>query len=804
MYQKYSFILCIAVALFAVIQLSSCNYAKHIKPSETLLWQNRIVYKANKIDKTLREDISSQIGAAIVQKKLNTAIFGLDLESFNIGYRMPRRRLLNYNLLYNQIEKKGKNFYIKGHIAERPVVFNPEATKKSISNIKTALRNQGYFYANIYDSVVQKPKQKTCVYYVVDAQKNYAIKKVDIICSNEKIKEIINKSSSESFTKPGEPLTLSNISRERDRISQLLIANGFYYMRPEGILPEVDTTTSINKAILADEFGGAFLSLDTSQNKPSTTANIKFTITDSIGELPLTAYYYKNIIVNIGNNVAELKKVGNYIEHNYKNLVIRSGPEQLVTDEVIFRNIFVKGGDLFTISDAEATLNRLNSLKVFSTVKLETMPSKDGSSNELDCVIDLNIAAKYTDKIELEGSNSPGVYDGGLNAKYSILNNNVFKGANLLSVGAHAGLLMNRRDKKLQLFQYTYGANMDLSFPKFLLVQDITKINKNYLPITKIGVGLDVYARPSTFTQRSLNADITYKWQVTKKINYKLTPLFINYVSTPDKSINPVFYDSISAQIRNQLKNISIIGSNASVEYSNKLATFQPHYSYLRLGIERAGALAEAGLKIFDTKDPAIVKYTMLQAQIKHYINSKKTTWVNRAYANIGIPGKNNASLPLIKQLSAGGGASMRGWGVNALGPGSSNDSALINNYINRGDLQLELNSEYQFKMFRLFSTVDFEGALFVDAGNVWLYNNTAGNDAAQFKWNKLGKDVAINTGYGLRLDFSLLVLRIDWGVKLKTPYVSENGGWTNNFNFRSKAWRDKYQAVAIGLSYPF
>jgi outer membrane protein insertion porin family len=792
------------VVIFLLLHLNSCNYAKHISANETLLWQNRIIYTGNKFDKKLKEDINSQVGAAIVQRKTNTAIFGLDLETLNIGYVMPRRRLLNYNLLYNKITKDSNNFYIKRHIAEKPVVYNESATIKSIKNIKTTLNNQGYFYATVKDSVITKTNKKTSAYFIINPGKNYILNNVNIICNNESIKSLIESTAIESYTKIGEPITLSNISKERNRISQLLISKGYFYMRTEAIIPTLDTVKEVDKKIFTDGFAGAFISMDTNQNKPNTNGNITFTIKDSVGNLPLRKYYYDKIIVYIGKNVMNIKKDSMYKEVIYNNIIFRK-MHTIVKEDVLYKNIFLNSGDVFSVSEIEATLNRLNSLQVFRSVKLETIPSADSASQKLDCELYLDIDEKYAYKLEVEGSNSPGNYLGGLNLKYSFLNNNIFKGANLLSLSTHAGVLSNIANKKIELFQTTYGINAELSFPKFLLVQNFAKTNPYYLPLTKISTGIEVYNRPERFKQISLNTDINYKWQVSKKINYKITPLFITYVFTPYKSINPVFYDSINLRTKVQLKNISIIGSNASLEYSNKLPIFQPHYSYAQFTVEKAGYIAEKLYTAIGNTDSAVVKYTRLQGEYRYYINTKKSTWANRLYTQFGIPGKNNTSLPLVKQVTAGGSSSMRGWEFNGVGPGSSNlDTVLFQQFLNKGDIQMELNSEFRFKMFRLFSTIGFDGAIFVDAGNIWQYRSLDGNSSGQFLLHKIGKDIAVNTGYGLRLDFSLFIIRLDWGVKLRKPNVAANNGWNTKYDFRSYSWRKENQSFQIGLSYPF
>ncbi len=794
MFRIYTFFKCV-FAFVLLTQLYSCQYAKHISKKESILWQNRVLYQNTKIDKTLKEEISSQVNAAIIQNKLNTVIFGLDLETLNIGYHMPRRRLLNYNLLYKTIQKDTvNNFYLKKHIAEKPVVFNTASVATSINNIKTTLYNQGYFYAKVKDSVVHNKKQKTAVYYLIDANKNFTINGVDYRTNNPDIKSILETNRSESITKYGQPLTLSNISKERTRIAQLLISKGYYYLRPDAIEPEIDIpkpNANSDSTNIADSLGW--------QN--NTTTNIVYKIKDSSYGNKIEKYYLKDVIMYIDENVQALIASKDYKEVEYLGTKFRY-KKKIISEEILFKNIFMSPGSYFNLNDLEATLNRLNKIQVFSTVNQQTIPSASGKPNELDCIIALNVDKKYSDRLELESSTGSQNYEIGSNLKYSITNNNVFKGADLLAIGLHAGLQANTDDNKFSLFQYTYGASTELSFPKFLFVQNFTKVNKLYIPITKIGLSYDISARPTTFTQSSINGSFTYKWQKSKRINYKLTPLFLNFVNT--SKIDQTFFANATPYFRSQLNNISIIGSSASLEYTNKLPTFQHNYTNFSFGIEKAGTIVQNVVRTLHLNDSNFVKYTRLQTQLRHYINAPKSSLASRIMANVGIPGKNNASLPLVKQFAAGGASSMRGWRLYQLGPGSSFDSLLSSEFLNYGDIQLELNTEYRFKMFRLFSTIDFDGAIFADAGNIWQYRNNNSNSQAQFRWHKLGKDLALNTGAGVRLDFSLFVLRLDLGIQLRKPYEIPEDRWLKTLDIRSKAWRQENAALQIGFSYPF
>ena len=79
-----------------------------------------------------------------------------------------------------------------------------------------------------------------------------------------------------------------------------------------------------------------------------------------------------------------------------------------------------------------------------------------------------------------------------------------------------------------------------------------------------------------------------------------------------------------------------------------------------------------------------------------------------------GIPYSNSNIVPYIKQFYVGGTNSLRSFIARSVGPGAEMPPEGFNDLT--GDIQLELNMEYRFTI-----SGRFKGALFVDAGNIWL-----------------------------------------------------------------------------------
>ena len=124
------------------------------------------------------------------------------------------------------------------------------------------------------------------------------------------------------------------------------------------------------------------------------------------------------------------------------------------------------------------------------------------------------------------------------------------------------------------------------------------------------------------------------------------------------------------------------------------------------------------------------------------------------------------------------------------------------NNFIEQtGDIRLEGNVEYRFPIISYF-----KGALFVDAGNIWLLNETEDNPPeGVFKFDQFYKEIAVGAGFGLRFDLNFLVIRLDVAIPLRKPYLEEGSRWViSDIDFGSKAWRKQNVQWNFAIGYPF
>jgi outer membrane protein assembly factor BamA len=270
--------------------------------------------------------------------------------------------------------------------------------------------------------------------------------------------------------------------------------------------------------------------------------------------------------------------------------------------------------------------------------------------------------------------------------------------------------------------------------------------------------------------------------------------------------------------IANSYRSTFIEGENLTFTFSNSDARRKFGYSYLRLGAEEAGLLISGVRKAVGVASDSFglqyEQYCKLDFDGRHYFTRRRATIAIRLSGGIGLPYGRSRHLPYIKQYFVGGANSIRGWRVRTLGPGSAapptGDEA---DFIDRtGDIKLESNAEYRFDIAQFFAgAVKIAGATFVDAGNIWLATSEDSDlPGGEFRFNKLGSDLAVSSGLGLRFDFGgFITLRLDVGIPLKVPYDrdgdGEVDGWVfDQFNFGYNKWRDNNLIPQIGIGYPF
>jgi outer membrane protein assembly factor BamA len=796
-------------ALVFVLLASSCSSVKHLKDEEYLLWKNKLTLNnkgamPNKGE--LRESLSN-----IISQQPNSTYMGISIT------KIPMK-LWRYNNKYRKWSKVPDSLLSKS--VERPVILDTSRIDPSMQNMKNYLFNQGYFYARIKDTIYYKGKKAT-VHYTIDAGTNYIINRINYDVDDSVISSLLKENQIQSTLKRGDVFTYSLLEEERSRLTTLVNNNGYRRFNLENINFKLDTLDKSVFRVAASPFENAVNFVAQSKSNKKSTLDIDIIVRKGDDSLSYNRYKIGKVTVYPDyngttdlTNKALYSKTINGIEFRYHKRYVLPG--------VIYKHMFIYPESIYSKADEEKTISRLGSLGVFHYIRADFREYRS-ARDSLTANIFLTKAQKYDFSTNYEISNGSN-YKLGNSLNLNFRNKNFLKGANLLTVSTSGGVelwydeaLGDNVYDRFQLLTTYYGVNASLDFPKFLAPVASSLFSNSNLPHTVVGVGNNVIDRSTYFKLINTSANFSYNWQQTDTRTWTLTPMFINNIRVPYKSASFQTLLDSNEYLNNSYKPTLIEGESISFRFDNSQQRKNRNYAYLRLAFEEAGSLLnglkQAGLILNDLyrlEDTLFARYTKFDIDARQYLVFRKSTLVLRFFGGLGIPYGEPWAMPYIKQYFAGGPYSLRGWRIRSLGPGRHVDAENIQriNQIDRtGDIKLESNIEYRFPVMPIFAgAVKLNGAIFADAGNIWLSNPDPSFEGGEFAFNKLAQDIAMDVGIGSRFEIaSFLTVRLDLAMPVKQPNYFVNNGWVfNQIDFSSSSWRARNLVLNFSIGYPF
>ena len=789
------------LTILCCLYLVSCNYTKHLAQNQTLLSENKLTLQTQKPIKYKGE--TESVILSLVYPKANTHVFDLDF--------LPKYKLWRYNSNYQKYERTPLHPKLLKHKVEKPVLLDTNMVIRSKQFIEQYMFNLGYFYADVNYEIKPKGNKLAMVHYRINAGKYYTIDQVTRTSEVESkpILQIINEQSNESILVKGEAYTKINCGIERERLYKIIRNHGYFDFKSDNITFTIDTTDKERiKSLLDDPFVSAS---EYQPPKEIKTIDVNLHVGKSRDSTYAQQYKINEVKVIINARSEEdalLETKVNEMEDivfNYKSLPINR--------RVIARNIFIHKGGVYNTNDYEASISRLNQLGVFQFINIQYEKTQ-GKEGLLNCIITLNTSPKMDLVYLTDISTSDDDYLLGTGLGITFRNRNLAHGANLLSLRAFYSTEF-RNDVFLtgQKKFYQSGNNFNLSgnltFPKFIVPFNQHIFSKKNMPYTTLGANYSFIRRLENYTIINISGNFGYSWQETVQKNWKLNPVFLTVTQVPDKYLSEAFRlkRQNNSYLKNTFSNNVIQGENMLFEYKSKVSnTSITNFSTLKIGAEEAGTLLNGINEVYKslTNDTiqAIAHYVKADVDFRKYFNRRKSQWVNRFMVGVGLPIGSSKTLPYIKQFSAGGAFSNRGWPARNLGPGHSVDTSFQSGFAildKTGDIKLEANTEYRFNLVKFFSgAINLKGAAFIDAGNIWLMNRDPSVIGGEFNLSYLWQDIAISSGLGLRLDFSFFVFRVDLGYPIKQPQIfTKNGFAFNSLKLNSGIWN-------LAFGYPF
>jgi hypothetical protein len=776
-----------------ILIVSSCNPTKYVPEGETLLNDNHIIIN--------KEGVKKKDLKPYIKQSPNKRIFG------------KRFHLALYNLS-NINKQKWPHKWLRD-IGEEPVIFDPYATAKSKEQIKSYVASKGYFDGQVKDTI-ETADRKSDVYYNIDLRPAYTIRNLYYEIADSNIQKLCFFDSVNCVIVRGKNYDVDLLQAERLRFERFIRDRGFYGFSGDYISFRIDSTVGKRQ-------------VDIYYSVKNFT---KINSNNRISLVPHSIYQLKNIYIYPDFIPKEALEGGEgYLSRldttNYKGYYfITTKSKTEIKYDLIIQSLYLKPGSVFNVTNTEQTHSHLLSLKVYRLANifyndLHEPDSLQELLMKLDCHIQLTLLSQQSYKVELEGTNSAGNLGGALNLIYQ--HKNLFHGAELLSMklkGAYEAL--SQQNSSLRSTQ-EYGIETSLRLPKFLIpFLGTESFIKKYNPSTTFLAAYNYQALPF-YTRTIATASFGYNWKAGNYQEHIINPFQLNIVKLPPESIDSAFLAKIesSSYLAYSYKNILILGGNYSYIFNNQKIQKSRDYWFLRINAEAAGnmlSLVEKlaggektaggkktpeGVLIDSTKTYKILgqpfaQYVRTDFDLRYnYILNNVSSIVYRGFFGIGIPYGNSKAIPFEKQYFGGGANGIRAWQVRSLGPGSYNanpgDSVKFLN--ETADIKLEANAEYRFKLFWIL-----EGALFLDAGNIWTYNKDSSRPGSQFSFNTFYKDIAVGTGVGFRFDFKFVIGRVDLGMKLRDPRLTDGSKWI----FMRQPYQRNDFTVVLGIGYPF
>ena len=694
----------------------SCAETKYVPEGEHLL---------SKVNVTISDhpkDISSSQVKNYVRQQANVRWFSM--------VKLP---LAVYSLS-GRDSTKWLNRLLKG-MGEPPVLFDSAQARLTVTDLQQMLYNKGYLDSKVELWTRKKGKRLSAIYKLYPG-KPYKIGKLNYQIADSIINNEFGLNNSANWgLRPGTQFSVDELDRERKRLTNLLTNSGYYRFHKEFIRYEADT------------LGQSRLVNLRLQMTPYLTTEEKDTLHPR--------YKIRNITYQSGSledSVIHLRK------------------------KVLYESTYLTPNSYYSSRNLQNTYNhfgRLGAVK-YTNIQFQEVPD----SSLLDCLIQLQTNKPSTLSFRPEGTNTAG--DLGAAATLTYQNRNLFHGAENLTVelrGAYEAIKGLEGYSNQDFIEYSLETR--LKFPRFLLPFISSQIHRQVNASSEVSLLYDMQDRPE-FHRRLWSAAWRYKWMPSDNMyQYQLDLLDVNYVLMPwiSDTFKHLYLDddqSRNAILRYNYEDLFITKVGLGFSFNNGRMA-------LKTNIETAGNLLNLTSNLFKASTNSLGQYLIFNIAYAQYVKGDvdftrilKIDYTNQLVFHVGLglayPYGNSTLLPFEKRYFSGGANSLRGWAVRGIGPGRFKGRDGRIDFINQtGDMKLDLNAEYRTHLFW-----KLDGALFIDAGNIWTIREYHDQPGGQFKLKDLPSQIAANYGLGFRFNFDYFIVRFDLGMKAVNPAYEE------------------------------
>lgn len=814
------YVLCVACLL------SACSTTSHL-PEDEVLYTGIQKTSVHGKKGTATETVALEEVTAALAYKPNGSLLGSS----------SKRSPLQIGLwLYNAFVDKpqtGLNKWIFNSFASAPVTISqvsPDTRTKVTTNL---LQNYGYFRGNVdYRLITQKDPKKQRIAYDVNLGEPYLFDSIRYAFRNTIQDSIIRATEKEAYIHRGSQFSTLDLTSEKDRLVSAFRNNGFYFYRPDYISYFADSTNIPYRVMLL---------IVPDKDMPE-NANRQYYVGN-------VSAYIRQSRTSSSGTMRRSRGMANVYDDSLQRRRLKiawQGERIPIAPRVMMKNFKFRPTELFNQSNVDKTLTNLRSMDLFSNVRFTFTPrvgrqkepgkgelaseekeARDenvvqeilatladsaslppAETNELDTVdvrLDLTMDQLIDAEFDFNFTHKSNYQIGpGFGLKFS--RRNAFHHGETFSVGLKGSYEWQTRKlhgEKERINSYDAGLDVSLSYP-WIAFPWLNRRFYKYATSTTFKVSIEQLKRAYYYRLMTSTIEAKYGFQTSRSWSHELLPITVSYNKMQNTTQR---FDSIASRnsaLYISLRDVFVPAQQYTIIYDNTWNANIRHTMHFEGTVKQAGNFLnltnsflgfdyyQKDKKLLSTPYSQFLKFNFQLKNIFHL--SEKTSIATRVQLGAIWTYGNSDYAPYSELFYVGGANSIRAFTVRSIGPGRYYDHEGRGTYLDQaGDMKLELNAEYRFPFINAF-----QGALFIDAGNVWLMHGDEAHPGGKFGDGGFLKSLALGTGFGLRYDLDFLILRLDMGVGIHAPYDT---GKSSYFNIRK--FKDAL-GVHFAVGYPF
>lgn len=689
-----------------------------------------------------------------------------------------------YNAFYTE-RQTGVKAWIFRNFAKKPVLMSDVKPELRTSVVQDILDNHGYFGSTArYEIIPKKNPKKARVSYFVDVARPWYLGNVEYPPVKDSVTRVIDSLKAGSLIREGGRYDIDTLSDERVRITNYLRNNSYYYFRPDYIEYLADTT------------------------RQRYEVDLRMVMASGIPAAALQPYRIGDVNIQIYSSIGR----GDADTSSYNDMKIWYQKPLRVRPKIFRRTLTFEPGQPAKVDEINSTLTNLTKLGIFRYVNMTVTPldSLKAGDDKLDLTLTMAMDNPIDAELEVDFSYKSSSFIGP-KAGFSIRNKNFLKGGEVFSVKLNGGYEWQTGNTSSQvnastINSYEFGLNASLMLPRLVAPGFILKRDRNnYDNRTTYQIGADLLNRPKFFKMLSLNGSFSYDFQTSPVSFHNLTLFKLTYNRL--LSTTAEFDETMRSNeaIRRSFENQLIPSLSYTYTLNRRVGRSGRDQIVWTSTAMSAGNLFAGLFKLFRAKGTYTIfgnpfsQFVKGTTELKYYKQLGKgdnMTLATRFMVGAGHAYGNWPYLPYTEQFTIGGANSIRAFTIRSLGPGSyrpPKDKA-FGYFDQAGTFKLEANLEFRFRIVG-----DLHGAVFLDAGNIWLLENDPARPGGKLTGRDFFRDIATGTGAGLRYDLSFLVIRADLGIGIHTPYPNpDKKGYYNIPRFKDGL------GFHLAIGYPF